>query len=88
MSAVEAESRVLTNAATTQKVRKQNPPPTTRPLISKPPVYRRKFKLPEGGGKGLAEFHEDKLVLRRVRGRRRVSYSFTQLWGVWTGNLL
>lgn len=31
--------------------RKQNPPPTTRPLIAKPPVYRRKFKLPEGGGR-------------------------------------
>lgn len=71
------------------KPRKQNPPPPAGPvLFRKPTVYRRKFKLPEGGGEGVAEFHPDKLVLRKVRGRRRTEYTFTKLWQVWTGQMV
>lgn len=69
--------------------RKQNPPPRVRPLIPKPPVYRRKFPLPSGEkGFGVAEFHPDKVVLHRYGGRRRIEFSFAKLWGVWHGNLI
>lgn len=66
-AAVETESRVLTNAAT-KPPRKQNPPPTVRPLIVKPPVYRKVFKLPPPHeGRGVVELHPDKIVVRRRR---------------------
>lgn len=58
------------------------------PLIRRPAIYRRKFKAPNGEGQIVAEFHEDKLVLRKVRGRKRAVYPFAQLWALHTGELL
>lgn len=63
------------------------PPPYVKPLIARPPVYRRKFDL--GNGKrGVAEFHEHKIVLRQYGGRLRQEWTFKQLYGVWKGELL
>ena len=66
---------------------KATPPPYVKPLIAKPLVYRRQFRTPEGK-QGVAEFHEDKLVLRARGGRRRHQFTFAQLWAVWTGHML
>lgn len=59
-----------------------------RPLIRREPVFRRKFKPVSGGGDCVAEFHPDKLVLRKVRGRKRAEYTFQKLWSLHTGDML
>ena len=63
------------------------PPRYVKPLFARPKVFRRRFEL--GGGKrGVAEFHEHKLVLRAHGGSRKAEWTFKQLWGVWKGELL
>jgi len=66
---------------------KVNQPPV-KPLIPRKPVYRRRFKLPDGSGEGTAEFHEDKIVIRRRGGRRTYEVPFGRLWQSWTGTML
>lgn len=68
--------------------RKQNPPPTVRPLIPKPPTYRKIFPLPPPEtGRGVIELHQDKIVLHRYGGPKRKEFTFHQLWAVWKGTL-
>lgn len=67
---------------------KVNQPPV-KALIARPPVYRRRFAVPDGSGdKAVAEFHTDKIVIRRHGGRARFEMPFAQLWRAWKGSLL
>lgn len=65
---------------------KSKPPPYVKPLIARPLVYRRIFV--HGGKKIMAELHENKIVFHPYGGRRRVEYTFAQLWATGTGELL
>ena len=65
-------------------------------------MYRHKFSLPssadadssgatsKGGGAqyGVAEFHPDKIVLRRFKGRVRSEFTFHKLWAIHAGKML
>lgn len=60
--------------------------PPVRALFPRKPVFRRKFSFrPAGASEAaavacVAEFHEDKLVLRRQRGRNKAEFTFAQLF--------
>ena len=62
------------------------PPPYVKPLIARPLTYRRHFR--HAGRKITAELHEDKIVFHPYGGRRRVEYTFAQLWATGMGELL
>lgn len=78
----------MSAAVKAPKAPKAPTPPPGPPLFRRASVYRRKLKLGGELGEIVAEFHEDKLVLRRPRARRKAEYAFAKLWALHTGQLV